>query len=236
MEQLDLRGLILSGLKDFSAKSAAQLGGVLKNALLLIINFLIMVIALFFFFRDGDMYYRTALEILPFTDEQKASITKKLSGTFSAVINGIFLVALLQGIVTGIGFAIFGIPFYVLWGFLAFILALLPVVGAAAVWLPGAIYLLLTGQTLNGFLLAIWGLLFVSTPDNFLKPILIGKQAKIPVFFLFLGILGGIKVYGVLGILFGPLIVTLVMVFIQIYRVEYGNSAGAQQEEPNAQT
>ncbi len=221
--QMDIKGFLVKGLGQFSSDLAGQVAGALKNILLLTVNFLIMLFALFFFFRDGETYYATAMEILPFSDEQKRAITEKLSGTFSAVINGIFLIALLQGAVTGTGFALFGVPFPVFWGFLAFVLALLPVVGAAGVWVPGALYLFLQGFTMKALLLGIWGLLLVSTPDNFLKPVFIGKKAKIPTFFLFIGILGGLKVYGFLGILFGPLVVTLVIVFVRIYREEFAN-------------
>ena len=122
-----------------------------------------------------------------------------------------------------LGLALFGVPFAVFWGFLAAILALLPVGGAMLVWLPGALYLYLTGSTLNSFLLAAWGAVFVSLPDNFLKPLLIGRKAKLPTFLLFLGILGGLQVYGILGILAGPLVVTLLTAFVQIYREEFAN-------------
>jgi len=122
---------------------------------------------------------------------------------------------------TGLGFALFGVPFSVFWGFLAAVLALLPVGGAMLVWVPGALYLYLTGSTLQGVFLAIWGALLVSLPDNFLKPLLIGRKAKLPTFLLLIGILGGLQVYGFLGILFGPLVVTLLTAFVQIYREEY---------------
>jgi len=180
-----------------------------------------MLIALFFFFRNGERYYRGTMELLPFTPEQKESIARKLHDTFSAVINGVFLIALLQGLMTGLGFALFGAPFPVFWGFLAAVLALLPVGGAALVWIPGALFLWLTGAALQGALLAVWGTVLVSLPDNFLKPLLIGRKAKLPMFFLFLGILGGLNVYGILGILFGPLVVTLLTAFVQIYREEF---------------
>jgi predicted PurR-regulated permease PerM len=160
--------------------------------------------------------------LLPFTPEQKKSIARKFQDTFTAVINGVFLIALGQGIMTGIGFAVFSVPFPVFWGFLAAVLALLPIGGAALVWIPGALFVFLTGSTLKGVLLAVWGTVLVSLPDNFLKPMIIGKKAKLPTFFLFLGILGGLQVYGFLGILFGPLVVTLLTAFIQIYREEYG--------------
>ncbi len=84
------------------------------------------------------------------------------------------------------------------------------------------LFLFLTGSKVSSVLFFVWGLILVSLPDNFLKPLLIGRKAKLPAFFLFIGILGGLKVYGLLGILFGPLVVTLLYAFVQIYRAEYG--------------
>lgn len=221
LEDMDVRGMAINSLSQFSSGLASQVGAVLRNTLLLLVNLVIMLIVLFFFFLNGERYYRAAMDLLPFTAEQKRSITRSFHDTFLAVINGVFLIALGQGIVTGIGFALFSVPFPVFWGFLAAVLALLPIGGAALVWLPGAVYVLLTGSTVKAVLLALWGTLLVSLPDNFLKPLLIGRKAKLPTLFLFLGILGGLQVYGFLGILFGPLIVTLLTVFIQIYREEY---------------
>jgi predicted PurR-regulated permease PerM len=206
---------------------------VLRNTLFLVVDLCIMLIALYFFFRNGERYYAMSLDLVPFSAVQKESISKKLYDTFTAVINGVFLIALGQGIMTGIGFALFQVPFPVFWGFCAAVLALLPVGGAALVWLPGAAYLLLTGSKLSGVLLAVWGLLLVSLPDNFIKPLVIGKKAKLPTFFLFLGILGGLQVYGFLGILFGPLVVTLVTAFVQIYREEFAGNG--RPHEPSSQ-
>jgi predicted PurR-regulated permease PerM len=218
---IDVKGIFIQGLSQFSSGLAFQIGSVLKNTLLLVVNLLIMVVFLFFILRDGESYYFAVMDVLPFTPDQQQSISRKFRDTFSAVINGVFLVALLQGVMTGLGFAVFGIPFSVFWGFLAAVLALLPVAGAMLVWLPGALYLYLTGSTFQGIFLAVWGVFLVSLPDNFLKPLLIGRKARIPTFLLFIGILGGLQVYGFLGILFGPLIVTLLTAFVQIYREEY---------------
>jgi predicted PurR-regulated permease PerM len=218
---IEVKEILVKGISQFSSSLASQAGGVLRDTAILALNLVIMLIALFFFFRNGERYYRGTMELLPFTPEQKGSITRKLHDTFSAVINGVFLIALLQGLMTGLGFALFGAPFPVFWGFLAAVLALLPVGGAALVWIPGALFLWLTGAALQGALLAVWGTVLVSLPDNFLKPLLIGRKAKLPMFFLFLGILGGLNVYGILGILFGPLVVTLLTAFVQIYREEF---------------
>lgn len=227
LAQIDLKNLVLRGLGEMSSAIASQAAEMLRNTLLFIINFFIMLFSLFFIFRDGEAYYTMLMDVLPFSGDFKAAVSKKLSDTFYAVVNGIFFVSLLQGLMTGLGFAVFGVPFAVFWGVCAAFLALLPVGGAALVWIPGALYLLFTGETLRGILLILWGTLLVSLPDNFLKPILIGRRAKLPTFFLFLGILGGLNVYGLLGILIGPLIVTLLTAFVHIYREEYMNRAGA---------
>lgn len=221
LQGVDVKGMLIKGITDLSSGMAAQTGVVLKDTLLLVVNLLIMIVSLFFFFRDGESFYTSVTGLLPFTHEQQKAIAKKFQDTFSAVINGVFLIALLQGIMTGVGLALFKVPFPVFWGFLAAILALLPIGGAALVWIPGSIYLYVTGSGLNGIFLAVWGLIFVSLPDNFLKPLIIGKKAKIPTFLLFIGILGGLKVYGFLGILAGPLVVTLLTAFVQIYREEF---------------
>jgi predicted PurR-regulated permease PerM len=223
---LGIKGMLVNGLGQFSALLASQVGSLLRNTALLAVNLVIMLIALFFFFKNGERYYRSVMDLLPFPHEQKQSVAQKLHDTFTAVINGVFLIALGQGLMTGVGFALFGVPFPVFWGALAAFLALLPIGGSALVWLPGALYLLLTGAALKGALLAAWGLVLVSLPDNFLKPLLIGKKSKLPTFFLFLGILGGLRVYGMLGILFGPLIVTLLTAVLQIYREEYAERQG----------
>lgn len=223
IDRIDIKNILLRGLGEISAAVASQAGDILKNALSFVMNFFIMLFSLFFIFRDGESYYARLMDVLPFSADFKNSVAGKLADTFYAVINGLFFVAVIQGVMTGVGFAVFGLPFSVFWGVCAGFFALLPVGGAAVVWVPGALYLLFTGETLKGVLLIIWGSILVSLPDNFLKPILIGKKAKLPTFFLFLGILGGINVYGLLGILIGPLTVTLLTAFVRIYRDEYLN-------------
>jgi predicted PurR-regulated permease PerM len=222
LSEIDVTGLAMKGLGEATAGLAGQIGFLLNQTLVLVIDLAVMLIALFFFFRDGEAYYRSVMDMLPFSPDHKRSISQKVHATFTAVINGVFVIALLQGIMTGIGFALFGIPFAVFWGLIATVLAVLPIGGATLVWGPGVLFLFFTSSKVSGILFLVWGLVLVTLPDNFLKPLLIGKKAKLPAFFLFIGILGGLKVYGLLGVLFGPLVVTLLSAFVQIYRAEYG--------------
>lgn len=219
---LDIRDVLIKGLRKLSSSTALELGRLLRDVLVVGLNILIMLFALFFFYRDGEDYYRGVMEVLPFAENQKQSIAERLRLTFSAIVNGIFLVAVLQGIMTGLGFVIFGVPYAIAWGFLAILLALLPIGGAAAVWISGVVWLYFQGENIAAIGLAVWGTLLVSLPDNFLKPMLIGNRAKLPTFFLFIGLLGGLMAYGFLGLLFGPLTVALLATFIQIFHEEYG--------------
>lgn len=223
LSTVDLRGIAIKALGDVSSGLAGQVGGLLKNTFIFVIDLAIMMIALFFFFRDGEAYYNKVIDLLPFSARHKEAISAKIAETFSAVINGIFLVALMQGAMTAVGFFIFHIPFAIFWGFLAALLALLPVGGAALIWAPGALYLYFSGSPVSAVLLAVWGTLLVSLPDNFLKPLIIGKKAHISTFILFVALLGGIQAFGFLGILFGPVIVTLVTLFIKIYQEEFAD-------------
>jgi predicted PurR-regulated permease PerM len=231
---LDLRAMVTQGIRNITASAAAQLGGLLRNAIAFALNLVIMLFSLFFLYRDGEDYYRGLMDVLPFPQAQKVSIAERLRLTFSAIVNGVFLVALLQGVMTGIGFALFGVPYSVAWGSVAFVLALLPMIGAAGVWIPAVAWLYFHGETGAAVGLAVWSALLVSLPDNFLRPLLIGSRAQLPVFFLFLGLLGGIAVYGFLGILFGPLIVTALATFLQIYRAEYAGPPGDEDAGPQA--
>jgi predicted PurR-regulated permease PerM len=224
LSAIDMKGFLLKSIGSVSSGLAAQFGALLRNTVILAIDLTVMLIALFFFFLNGDNYYHSLIDMLPFSSEHKKTVARQVHDTFIAVINGVFLIALVQGVLTGIGFALFGLPVPVFWGSLAAICALLPVGGAALVWLPGVLFLYVKGSIVRSILLLFWGLVFVTLPDNFVKPILIGRKAKIPTFFLFISILGGLNVYGVFGVLLGPIVVTMLSAFIHIYREEYADN------------
>ena len=159
-------------------------------------------------------------------DKHKDRIATQLYLTITAVVRGMFLIAISKGTLAGIGFSIGQVPSPAVLGFVTMFLALIPFVGATVVWLPVSIYYLAQGSMGKGIFLLLWGALVVSLVDDFLRPILIGSRAKLPFLFLFFGILGGIKIYGPLGLFLGPLLVALVIAFIKIYREEYQYQAG----------
>jgi predicted PurR-regulated permease PerM len=192
-----------------------------KNAFAFIVNMLGMIFTLFFLFRDGPYLLEKVKELVPMEKKHKDQIATQLYLTVTAVVRGVFIVSAAQGAVAGIGFAIAGVPSALVLGFATVFAAMIPLVGPGVIWLPVAIYYMFQGVTWQWIFLLLWGVLVVSLVDNFLRPLIIGSRAKLPMLFLFFGILGGVKMYGPMGIFLGPLVLALVMAFINIYREKY---------------
>ncbi len=200
-----------------------------KNAFLFFVNMMVMIFTLFFLFRDGPTLFHRFKELVPMDEKHKDVIAHQLYITVTSVVRGVFIVALAQGILAGIGYLVVGVTSPVVLAFATILTAIIPLIGAATIWLPVSIFYLAQGYTGHGIFLLLWGVLVVSLVDNFLRPILIGSRAKLPILFLFFGILGGIKVYGPMGIFLGPLVVALLIAFIKIYREEYSHISNSPQ-------
>jgi predicted PurR-regulated permease PerM len=192
-----------------------------KNLTSLIISFIIMVFALFFFFRDGRRLYEEIKYLIPMTDEQKKRIFDRFYDILNAVILGVLATAAVQGIITGLIFWFLGISYAVLAGVLTFAFSILPIGGSVLVWLPVGLYLLFAGEVIKGIILLVLGAAVVSSIDNILKPWIIGGRLKLSTLFLFLSILGSIKAFGFTGIILGPVLLVIFMSFVEIYKVEY---------------
>jgi predicted PurR-regulated permease PerM len=219
-EQLVRRG-ILAGVKSIPKFIGEKVTTIFKNLALFGLHVLFIAVALFFFFRDGARYYRKIVEFLPLEPGHREIAVQTVSKTVTAVVRGMFVTALVQGCLAGAGFAVAGVPVPVLLGLFTFITSFIPFLGAASVWIPSAIYLFIQDQEMAALGLALYGALVISVVDNILKPLIIGEGTKVPVFLLFFTILGGLKVYGFLGIFLGPIIIALGMAFLTIYREVY---------------
>jgi predicted PurR-regulated permease PerM len=217
---LDLNGLLVSGLSHVGDIVTSFGAGFVGNILLVALNVAVLAIGVFFFLRDGEVWLRAAVEIIPLQPRHKTLLLTRLDETLAAVIRGQLVTALVQGLLAGIGFGIAGLPHAVLLGFATCVSSLIPLVGAAGIWVPAAIYLFYVGPTWAAIFMLVWGIGVISLVDNILKPLLIGGKAKIPTFLLFFGILGGLELYGFLGIIVGPLLIGLMLTFVAIYREE----------------
>jgi predicted PurR-regulated permease PerM len=219
---LDLSQILLGATSYASQQIALQTGAIARNVLESVVSGSLMLLALFFFFRDGDRMSLAIRDLIPMDREHTDEVLTRVYDTLTAVVQSMVVLAVAQGLLGGFGYwAIGGLPFGVFLGFLTGIASFLPPFGAAFVWAPAGLYLLVTHQVLRGVLLLLWGLLAVSGVDNVIRPLFIGGRARLPTFLLLFAILGGMSVYGFLGIFLAPVILAALLSFIDIYRELY---------------
>jgi len=219
-ENLDLGALLDDGLDRLTTAILQGTGNFIftihEKVLQLFVSFFLM----FYLFKDGRKLLFSIKEALPLKRKYKNEIGDKFNDTIYATMYGVVLTAIVQGAIAGIGFWIFDVGSPFLWGIVMVLLSLIPFVGAAFVWLPAAIIKLAAGQTFNGIGLLLYGVLIVSTIDNIIRPKIIGSRSKVHPALILLGALGGIKFFGIMGIIIGPLILSILTVFFDIYTSE----------------
>ena len=182
-----------------------------------LVSFGVMLFVMFYLFKDGDRLVDLLKRELPLKAKYKQQLEKRFSETVYATMYGLIVTAVIQGIVATIGLYIFDVQSPILFGMLMIILAMLPYLGAAIVWLPISVVKFVTGDVFNGVGLFLYGLLIVSTIDNVLKSYIIGSKGGIHPVLVLLGVLGGLQMFGLIGVIIGPLTLALFVVFIELY-------------------
>lgn len=196
------------------------------------VTFLFGFIILFFLFRNGPEFYQYLEKALPFPREITARFTSRMKETILAVLLGNTLIAILQGTAVGIGLFIAGVPNALLWGFVATIFSIIPVIGTGFVWFPASLYLYFIQESLGWALfLAIYGISMYLFLENILKPRLLDRKLGIHPLFIFFAILGGLAEFGVTGVFLGPLIVTVFTTIWSIYHIWGSEDPEIQKEE-----
>lgn len=183
-----------------------------------------MLLAIFYFLKDGAHFRKALIVLSPLEDKDDEKILTRLSRAVNGVIKGYLLIALAQGILMWLGLLIFGVPNPALWGVVAAITSLIPTIGTALVSVPAILFLLATGNSASAIGLAVWAAVIVGTVDNFLSPFVISGKTNVPSFLILFSVLGGISLLGPVGILIGPLTISLLYTLISIYRHEYKES------------
>lgn len=196
---------------------ATHLGTLFAGTVSTVIEFFLGIVAFYYFVKDGKFFLRSLMVMSPLPDVQDQVIFQRLEIAVTSIIRGSIFVALLQGVSSGIGFAIFGLPSPTLWGGVTAIAAFVPGIGTGTILIPSVLYLYLTGNTFGAVGLAIWGVVAVGLIDNTLGPILVGRGVRIHPFFILLGVIGGIAFFGPLGVLLGPLVISLLVALLDIY-------------------
>ncbi len=212
---------LVTGVKELSQFLVGGMGGLLKNTFALVTNFFIMLLVLFFLFTDGRQWLAVLYDLVPMEESHKSKILMRLDQTIRAVVKGMLVTAIVQGLLAGMAYMALDVPFPMGLTALTIVLAPIPFGGTGLVWGPVVLYLFWMGATGKALALLAWGILVVSTVDQFLRPWLIGQDIQIPVLLLVLSVLGGLALYGLLGLFVGPILVSLLMTAVQIYREEY---------------
>ena len=206
-----------------------------QNALLFLMNTVVMLYLLFFFLRDGQALARLIRQAVPMARAQTHYLTNKFATVVRATVKGNVLVAIVQGALGGVALWALDINGALLWGVVMAFLSLLPAVGASLIWGPVALYLLATGEIWQGAALVFWGAVVIGMSDNVLRPILVGKDTKLPDYLVLLTTLGGMSLFGISGFVIGPTIAALFMAAWALFQrteEEAGSAAQPAQEPP----
>lgn len=215
--------------KEFIASRMQAWGALLASSTLVVVGGVVgaivqtglVVFTMFYLFRDGDRLRHAIYGILPLERVQTSEITARTREVISATLYGVLVIAMIQGTLGTFIFWLLGLPSPLLWGVVMFFLSMIPLAGSVLVWAPAAIYLAITGAFVKAALLVGWGVLVIGTIDNFLSPRLVGKRASLHELLIFFAVLGGLQVFGVLGLILGPVVVAVTLALIEMVREAY---------------
>ena len=243
------RDEIMAKLGEFASASGTFLAGGLaqlsEGTFVFFFQLFIMLYAMFFFLMDGPALMKHIMNYAPLSQADRQKMIDVALSVSRATIKGALLIGAIQGTLAGIGFAVVGIEAAVFWGAIMAVLSILPGIGAPLVWVPAVIYLFMSGQVVAGIGLLIWSAGVVGSIDNFLRPVLVGRDTKMPDLLILLSTLGGIALFGASGLVLGPILAALFLTVLAIYSKVFADwlnvdqspadppsqSAGVQPEE-----
>ena len=208
----------LVNVKDFIARSAFVIAGSVAD---IVLGLFIMFFIMYYGFVEGEKWLSQISDVIPFNKHRRKKLVKEIKDVTQAVIYGQIFVAVLQGTLGGIGFFIVGIKNPVFWGFVMTILAFLPVVGTGLIWFPAAFIELANKDIIGGIFLLVYGFFIVAGIDNIIRPRIISGRGRIHPIVALIGVLGGLKVFGFLGIIIGPLIAALFIKMAEFFYEDY---------------
>jgi predicted PurR-regulated permease PerM len=218
-EHVDLdhiRGEITTQLA--SVGTAARTLAIVGSVVEIMVEALFVVFVMFYLFRDGKQVRAALSSAIPLRHRQTYAIFLRTREVVGASVYGVLVIAVIQGALGGVAFWALGLPSAVLWSVAMMFLSLIPVTGAFVVWVPAAIYLAVSGAWISAILLTLWGALVIGMIDNFLRPKLVGERAKLHELFIFFAVLGGLQVFGLLGIVLGPVVLAIAIALFDAFR------------------
>jgi predicted PurR-regulated permease PerM len=212
------RKFVAERMQTWGTALAASTLVVVGGAVGAIAQMLLVVFTLFYFFRDGENIRRAAYEMVPLRHTQWQDIVARTRDVISATVYGVLVISAIQGTLGTFIFWALGLPSPLLWGVVMFFLSMIPMAGAFLVWVPAAMYLALIGAYVKAAILVVWGVVVIGSIDNVLSPKLVGRRARLHELLIFFAVLGGLQVFGVLGLVLGPVAVAMTLALIEMAR------------------
>jgi predicted PurR-regulated permease PerM len=220
VNKTDIANNLLSLSKNIGQFLLGKVATMLSNVLTLVAHFFVMIFIVFYLVRDGREMVSSIRYYTPLRDDQEDRIINGIRVVTKSVLLGTFITAICQGLAGGTAIQILGFP-GLFWGTMMALSSLIPIVGTYLIWVPIALYLALVGQVKAAVFLTVWSAVMSALIENFLRPFLMKGKSKMSPFYIFLAILGGVQYFGLIGILYGPLILSFAMIMLFIYGVEY---------------
>jgi predicted PurR-regulated permease PerM len=205
-------------LQQVAGSVAQRTLGFVGGALGVVVQIFFIIFTMYYLFRDGGKIVSALPDVLPLERAQSKEIFTRTKDVISASVNGVLVIAAIQGALGAIAFFALKVPSALVWGVVMTFLSLIPMAGAFVVWIPAAIFLAVTGHWVKAAILVAWGAFVIGTVDNFLRPKLVGERTKLHELFIFFSVLGGLNVFGVLGLVLGPVVLAITLALLDVMR------------------
>ncbi len=192
--------------------------GIVGGVLAVLVQTLFVLFVMYYLFRDGKQVREALSSVIPLRNRQTYELFMRTREVISASLYGVLVIAVIQGALGGVAFWALGLPSAIVWGLVMVFLSLIPMAGAFIVWVPAAIFLAVGGSWIKALLLTLWGSIVIGLVDNFLRPKLVGERAKLHELFIFFAVLGGLQVFGILGIVLGPVVLAIALALFAALR------------------
>ncbi len=205
----------------FTTNAFQTFSSIVSNLATFVLSFFLTLFTTYYFLKDGKYFQEVLMDISPIDDTQERLLFTKISKAVNGVVKGQFLTAVVQGVVSTIGYVVFGMPNAFLWGLFTTLAALVPTVGTSLALIPAVLYLLITGHTGQAVGLAIWGAVAVGLVDNLIGPRVIGNTTNVHPLLMLIAVLGGVTAFGFLGFLLGPILMAVFVAMVEMYRKDF---------------
>ncbi len=218
LKTLGMRDYLVYQLQNFGGEIAGKLPGIVGGVIFRVLEVIFVILTMYYLFRDGDRVQGALLDSLPLERAQSQRIFLRTREVIGASVYGVLAIATIQAVLGGLAFWVLDLPEPLLWSVVLFFLSMIPMAGSFIVWVPAALYLALTGHWVRAIILALWCMGVVGMIDNVLRPRFVGKRTRLHELLIFFSVLGGLQVFGMVGLVMGPVVVAITLALVDVFR------------------